>query len=111
MFLRGSVYYGNLGTNGEGVQSGVRPLLVVQNDTGNRHAKTTIVVPITTKQKRKMPTHFNIQMGKVSIVLCEQITIVHKSQLFDHIYTLTDTELAELDKALMASLGIKNGGI
>jgi mRNA interferase MazF len=110
MFSRGNVYYGTLLDRGEGIQSGDRPLLVVQNNTGNRYAKTIIVVPITTKRKKKMPTHFEIHMDKSSIVLCEQITIVHKSQLHDYVYTLTAEELVELDKALMSSLGIKNGG-
>lgn len=109
MIRRGAVYFGDLGHNGDGVQSGVRPLLVVQNDTGNKHSPTTIVVPITSKRKNKMPTHFNIKLDKKSTVLCEQITIIHKSKLFDRIYILSEDELKDLDRALMISLGIEGG--
>ena len=103
------MYYGDLGEHGEGIQQGVRPLLVVQNNTGNKYSKSILVVPITSKRKKKMPTHFNIKLERKSIVLCEQITIIHKSKLYDEVYRLTDAELAELDKALMVSLGIKGG--
>lgn len=106
MIQRGTVYYGDLGSRGEGIQSGVRPLLVVQNDTGNKYSKTCIVAPITSKRKKKMPTHFSIKLDKKSIVLCEQLTIVHKSQLYDKVYTLNQSEIEELDKALTISLGI-----
>lgn len=107
MIQRGSVYFGNLGENGEGIQSGVRPLLVVQNDIGNAHSRTVIVAPITSRRKKNLPTHFTINLDKKSTVLCEQLTVVHKSQLFDKIYDLTPSELAELDLALMVSLGIR----
>lgn len=109
MLHRGSVYFGDLGDNGDGVQSGIRPLLVVQNNMGNKHSPTIIVVPITSKRKKKMPTHFSIKLDKKSTVLCEQITIIHKSKLFDKIYSLSEEELIALDIALMISLGIKGG--
>lgn len=109
MIQRGKVYYGDLGEHGDGIQQGIRPLLVVQNDTGNRYSPTILVVPITSKRKKKMPTHFSIPLERKSTVLCEQITIIHKSNLYDEIYTLTDAELVELDRALMVSLGIKGG--
>lgn len=110
MIERGTVYFGDLGAHGEGIQSGVRPLLVVSNNTGNKYSKVLIVAPITSQRKKKMPTHFSIKLEKKSTVLCEQLTIIHKSQLFDKLYTLTSAEMAELDKALSVSLGIKNGG-
>jgi len=109
MISRGAVYFGDLGDNGDGVQSGIRPLLVVQNNTGNKHSPIIIVVPITSKRKKKMPTHFSIKLDKKSTVLCEQITVIHKSKLFDKIYTLSDEEMVELDATLMLSLGIKGG--
>lgn len=109
MIKRGNVYYGSLGENGEGVQSGVRPLLVVQNNVGNKHSQTVLVVPITSQTKNVMPTHFEINLNKKSTVLCEQLTVVHKSKLFDKIYSLTEEELIALDKALIISLGIKGG--
>jgi mRNA interferase MazF len=110
MIQRGQVYFGVLGDNGNGVQSGNRPLLVLQNNTGNKYSKTVLVAPITSKRKKEMPTHFTITLNRKSTVLCEQITTIQKSQLGSLLYTLTDAEIVMLDKALIASLGIKCGG-
>lgn len=111
MIERGTVYYCDLGNNGEGVQSGTRPVLVVSNDIGNKHSKVALIAPITSRRKTQLPTHFEISLEKKSTVLCEQVTIIHKSKLFDKIYTLTEEELIELDKALTISLGIGKRGL
>ena len=110
MIQRGQVYFGTLGDHADGIQSGNRPLLVLQNNTGNKYSKTILVAPITSQRKKEMPTHFNITLNKKSTVLCEQITVVQKSQLGSLLYTLNDKEIELLDKALIASLGIKCGG-
>lgn len=110
MIERGDVYRCALGDNGEGIQSGTRPVLVVSNDIGNKHAKILIVAPITSKRKTKLPTHFDIKLERKSTVLCEQLTIVHKSKLFDKMYSLSSAELEQLDEALMVSLGIRKRG-
>lgn len=109
MHFRGHVYWGDLGDNESGVQSGRRPLLVVQNNIGNKRSPSVLVVPITSQRKKQMPTHFTIKLGKKSIVLCEQITTIAKTKLYEEIYSLDEEELRNLDIALSVSLGIKGG--
>ena len=110
MIERRDVYRCALGDNGEGIQSGTRPVLIVSNNIGNKHAKILIVAPITSKRKTQLPTHFDIKLERKSTVLCEQLTIVHKSKLFDKMYSLNEADLDELDKALTVSLGIGKRG-
>lgn len=107
MIRRGDVYYTNLPPVGEHVQCGVRPVVIVSNNVGNRFAGICVVAPITSKSKRKIPTHFDIDLDKKSTVLCEQLRVVHKSQLYDKVYTLSESEVEQLDKALTISLGIR----
>lgn len=109
MHYRGHVYWGELGDNEEGVQSGRRPLLVVQNNIGNKRSPSILVVPITSQRKKPMPTHFTIKLGKKSIVLCEQITTIAKTKVYEEIYVLDEEELKQLDIALSVSIGIKGG--
>lgn len=92
---------------GRGVQGGDRPVIVISNDVGNVYSPVVIVVPTTTKIKKNLPTHFKIDFGKPSTVLCEQVFTIPKASLGEKIYTLTYEELEELDKALAQSLGIR----
>lgn len=106
-FERGSVYYGTLNNTGS-VQTGKRPLLVIQNNIGNTHSKTVIVVPITSRKKKSLPTHVKLHMPETSLVLCEQIQTVNASDLAKTpIYTLTKEEMDMVDSALIISLGIR----
>ena len=105
---RGDVYLTFL--NGEGSeQRGARPALIVQNNVGNRHSPTTIIVPLTTSVKKcELPVHVTVQntnLFKESIVLCEQIQVIDKSKLVKPICRLTDDEMAEVNKALAVSVG------
>lgn len=89
--------------DGSRVQGGNRPWLIVQNDVGNRHSPTTIVVPLTSKLKRmEMPTHV-IVTGKgikASMVECEQVRVIDKSHVKKCICTLSPQVMSYVDKAL-----------
>lgn len=106
--IRGNIYYGELKGLEGSVQSGIRPLLVVSNDIGNMHSKVVIVVPITSRKKKPLPTHVHLGMDKPSTALCEQIQTVSKSSISGApIYSLTEDELKQIDNALDISLGIE----
>ena len=89
--------------DGSRVQGGNRPWLIVQNDVGNRHSPTTIVVPLTSKLKRmEVPTHV-IVTGKgikASMVECEQVRVIDKSHVKKCICTLSPQVMSYVDKAL-----------
>lgn len=105
--LRGQVYYCDLGEQEGFIQTGNRPVLVVQSNYGNKHSPTTIVAPITTSQNNDLPTHFSIELEKKSIVLCEQLRTINIADLGKPLYYLNARELIILDQTLSVSLGIK----
>jgi mRNA interferase MazF len=112
---RGDMYYAAL-TNGVGSeQSGYRPLLIIQNNTGNKHSATVIAAVITsqTDNKSDLPTHCFIKaqqgLGRDSIVLLEQIRTIDKSRLKEHIGKLDDKTMREVDTALAVSIGLMGG--
>ena len=86
-----------------------RPVVIVQNDTGNAHAPTAIVAPMTNGRKRRYPTQFDVAMptGKISCVLCEQTTTVGKSRLLRRMGQLSELEMQQLDQCLKVSLGLQ----
>lgn len=92
-------------------QGGLRPVLVLQNDTGNKHSPTTIVAAITSrKSKAKLPTHVNISaqgLAKDSIVLLEQIRTVDKSRLTEYVGSLDKQTMESVDRAIVVSFGIQ----
>lgn len=109
---RGDIYYADLSPVIGSEQGGVRPVLIVQNDIGNRYSPTVIVVAITSQiQKAKLPTHIEIttdyyDIDKNSVVLMEQIRTIDKQRLQEKI-THIDTELMhKIDEALKISLGL-----
>ena len=112
IFKRGFVYYANLGYNYGSKQSGYRPVLVLQNDIGNRYSNTLIVAPITTRDKKLLPTHVYVGgkygLDNDSIVLTEQITTIDKSRVFEYICYIDDNTMKMIEKALITSLGINN---
>lgn len=104
---RGQVYYAELGEGVGSEQGGLRPVLIIQNDTGNKFSTTTIVAPLTTQTKTKVPTHCKVKLpnGKVSIILLEQIRTIDKSRIKGKsIGRLEDME--KVDKAIAISLGL-----
>ena len=110
---RGDIFYANLdGTIGS-EQSGIRPVIVVQNDIGNKYSPTTIIVPLTKKVRLKInqPTHFWINpFGNIrfdSIVLTEQIRVIDKSRLKEKIGVMNNKAMQEIDKKILRALGLK----
>jgi mRNA interferase MazF len=93
-------------------QSGYRPVIVIQNDIGNKHSKTIIAAIITSRtvSKAKMPTHCHIRaqqgLGRDSLVLLEQIRTIDKARLKEYIGTLDCEAMSRIDKALAVSVGL-----
>ena len=110
---RGDVYYADLSPVVGSEQGGVRPVLIVQNDIGNRYSPTTIVAAITSQiDKAKLPTHIELaaeqyRLEKNSVVLLEQIRTIDKRRLREHVTLLSDDVMAEVNDALAISLGLR----
>ncbi len=107
---RGDIYYADLRPVVGSEQGGVRPVLIIQNDVGNRHSPTVICAAITSKMnKAKLPTHVELEAGKYelvkdSVVLLEQLRTIDKQRLKDKICRLDSEILKKVDRALEISL-------
>ena len=107
---RGEIYYADLSPVVGSEQGGIRPVLIVQNDVGNKHSPTVIAAAITSQRdKTRMPTHIAVQadkcgLAKDSIVLLEQIRTIDKKRLKDKVCHLDHQILLKIDKALEISL-------
>lgn len=107
---RGDIYYADLRPVVGSEQGGVRPVLIIQNDVGNRHSPTVICAAITSKMnKAKLPTHVELEAGKYdlvkdSVVLLEQLRTIDKQRLRDKICRLDSEILRKVDRALEISL-------
>ena len=110
---RGDIFYADLSPVVGSEQGGTRPVLIVQNDTGNRHSPTVIAAAITSQTgKARLPTHINIAGGSVglskdSIILLEQIRTIDKQRLKEKVCRLDDTMMKQVDQSLLISLGLK----
>ncbi len=110
---RGEVYYADLSPVIGSEQGGIRPVLVVQNDIGNRYSPTTIVAAITSQiDKAKLPTHIELsadeyRLEKNSVILLEQIRTIDKRRLREHITLLSQEVMNKVDEALSISLGLR----
>ena len=108
---RGEIYYADLSPVVGSEQGGIRPVLIVQNDIGNKYSPTIIVAAITSKiDQAKMPTHIELDayshgLAKDSVVLLEQIRTIDKRRLRDKIGGLTLEDMKTVDNGLMISLG------
>ena len=107
---RGEMYYVNLEPVVGSEQGGIRPVVIVQNDMGNRYSPTIIVVPITTRlNKKNLPTHTKINNSsllKESIALMEQIRTIDKSRLIEFIGVLNENEMNRITEALRISIDV-----
>lgn len=109
---RGDVFYADLRPVVGSEQGGVRPVLIIQNDIGNRHSPTVICAAITSKMnKAKLPTHIELSalrydMDKDSVILLEQLRTIDKSRLKDKVCHLDDEVMRQVDRALCISLEI-----
>lgn len=111
MVRRGDVYYCNLSPVIGSEQGGIRPVVIIQNDKGNKYSNTVIVAPISKKMsKPPIPTHVvfaSEHLNYVSMILLEQIRTVDKARLEQWICTLDANTIAKMNEALYVSLDLK----
>lgn len=109
---RGEVYYADLSPVIGSEQGGIRPVLIVQNDMGNKYSPTVIISAITSQiTKAKLPTHVEVSANtwgfeKDSVILLEQIRTLDKKRLREKITVLDNEIMKKIDKALKISLGL-----
>lgn len=108
---RGEIYYADLSPVVGSEQGGVRPIVVLQNDVGNRFSPTVIVAAITSQlSKAKIPTHIELSanqyyLPKDSVVLLEQIRTIDKTRLKQKVCVLDNVKMQEINRAILISLG------
>jgi len=114
---RGDVWLADLGRTTGSEQGGVRPVVVIQNEMGNRHSPTVIVAAVTGRHKKDLPTHAVLEkdgrrLRQDSTVLLEQIRTIDRARLLKRFGALDDTEMKQADEALTVSVGLaqKLGG-
>ncbi len=109
---RGDIYYADLSPVVGSEQGGVRPVLIVQNDVGNKYSPTVIAAAITSQQdKSRMPTHINVNgdscgLSKDSVVLLEQVRTIDKQRLKERMGNLSIADMNKINKALTVSFGL-----
>ena len=109
---RGDIYYADLSPVVGSEQGGIRPVIIIQNDIGNKYSPTVIVGAITSQiNKAKLPTHVEISseeygLNKDSVVLLEQVRTLDKKRLKEKIGHMTALDMGKVDKALLTSLGL-----
>ena len=113
--LRGQIYKADLRSGVGSEQGGIRPVLIVQNDVGNRYSPTVIAAAITSQQnKARLPTHIEIEartygLSKDSIVLLEQMRTLDKRRLRGRMGCLDERAMQKIDGAIAISLGLSPG--
>lgn len=111
---KGDLFFADLSPVVGSEQGGVRPVLVVQNDVGNKYSPTIIVAAVTSQTgKAKLPTHVQLEatqggLSKNSVVLLEQLRTIDKQRLKERIGSLNEKQIPDVEKALSVSLGIAN---
>jgi len=109
---RGDIYYADLSPVIGSEQGGIRPVLIVQNDVGNKFSPTVIAAAITSqKEKSRLPTHIQLPslicgLSRDSVVLLEQIRTIDKKRLKEKMGRLDDTSMNEINRALSISFGL-----
>ncbi len=112
---RGDIYYADLSPVVGSEQGGIRPVLIIQNDIGNKYSPTVIAAAITSqKDKTKLPTHIQVHasgcgLAKDSIVLLEQVRTIDKQRLKEKMGTLDMLSMDRVNKALTVSFGLSGG--
>lgn len=110
--FRGCIAMVNFGAMQGSVQKGIRPAVIIQNNIGNKYSTTTIVVPITGKMKKELPTHHKLFRKDYGCLKCdstllgEQVLTISKSQILESIGVLKEDDLKKLDKVLSVSINL-----
>lgn len=111
-FKRGGLYYANLDPIIGSEQGGTRPVLVIQNNTGNHFSPTVIIAPLTSriKEKHTLPTHYPVppicSLTQPSIILLEQLKTIDKCRIYSYIGQLNRLQMQDVDLKILFSLGI-----
>ena len=109
---RGDIFYADLSPVVGSEQGGIRPVIVIQNDIGNKYSPTVIVAAITSQiNKAKLPTHVEISseeygLNRDSVVLLEQVRTLDKRRLKEKLGHMTDEDMKKVNKAMMISLSL-----
>ena len=109
---RGEIYYADLSPVVGSEQGGIRPVLIVQNDVGNKHSPTVIAAAITSKkEKSQLPTHISVSaqscgLSKDSVVLLEQVRTLDTRRLKERMGELDSSSMAQVNNALQVSFGL-----
>ncbi len=108
---RGDIFYADLDPIIGSEQGGIRPVLVVQNNAGNKYSPTLVVLPISSAKKNNMPTHIRIcgskMLPKDSIVLAEQIRTIDRERLMRYVGSVGLEVMEKVDRAVKISIGVK----
>ena len=113
MVKRGDIFYADLSPVVGSEQGGIRPVLIVQNDIGNKYSPTVIVAAITSKiNKAKMPTHIELEgqkhgLTKDSVILAEQVRTIDKKRLKEKIGQVDESVMGQVNNALGISFGLQ----
>lgn len=109
LIKRGDIFYADLNPVVGSEQGGIRPVLVVQNDVGNRHSPTVIVVPISSVRKKNLLVHIQIrcsELPKNSKVLAEQIRTIDRYRLKSYVGSVDFELMEKVEKAMKISIGV-----
>ena len=104
--FRGDIFIAEIYSSTCSKSKDIRPVVVIQNDIGNRYSPNVIVATITSKKRKKLVTHIDIDLEKSSTILCEQIYTIKKEQLIKWIGKLDKEKIDLLNKSLEKSIGI-----
>ena len=114
---RGDIYYADLSPVVGSEQGGLRPVLIVQNDVGNKHSPTVIAAAITSRMsKAKLPTHIDVSasdvgLSKDSVILLEQIRTIDKKRLKEKMGHLDSQKMNDVNFAIQVSFGLSDGSL
>lgn len=109
---RGDIYFADLSPVVGSEQGGMRPVLIIQNDTGNRHSPTVIAAAITSQTgKARLPTHISLEarscgLSRDSVILLEQVRTIDKSRLRERMGRLDEPMMSQVDSAIAVSFGL-----
>lgn len=109
--VKGAIFYADLDPIIGSEQQGIRPVVIIQNEMGNKHSPTVLVAPISTKKDKILPTHILVkQFDKIrhdSIVLLEQIRVLDKSRLKGYLGILDNETMEQVNEAIKISFELK----
>lgn len=106
---KGDIYYADLSPTVGSEQFGLRPVLIIQNNIGNKYSPTTIIAPLTTKHKTHMPTHVDIELQPLpakSVVMLEQIRCIDRRRLCEYVGKVDKLLMIQVEKVIITSFGI-----